>query len=482
MKKEHVPFWVLTSAYASAFMLPLLLSEGTFLDGLIYAVLARNTAAGLGSFWAPHYSIPSGGGWFEHPPLGLNIESLFYRVLGEGLWVEHIHSLATFLVCGWLLVVLWRVVVRDDDQLRRLSWLPILFWVMNPQVTWAYANNMLENTMTVFSLAAVIFLLRSCRTDRNWLLNQALGTAAIITSILTKGSVGLFPLATFAVYQLATRQFGWVRTVWRSLLLVGSVAVLLGLVWLIPEARHGLTRYYDSQLHASLSGTRGSAGNQAMFLVKLFNTLIPAVVVALLIMMAGWRKRLLRPVNGGLLRWSVVMLLLGMAGSVPLVVSPRQSMFYVLPSFPFYAMALALPVATIVAALVEALRNRTRLLRGWQVAAGVLLIGAVAFSATKIGTYNRSAGMVRDIKLIGPHVRSKVEMPADQEYVVGLCRKLYSNWGLDVNLTRYYHLTVAREDAKPLFVIGTGSCADELGPGYVQVPLQTSDFHLFTRK
>jgi len=482
MKKEHAAFWVLTGAYAAAFMLPLLLSEGTFLDGLIYAVLARNTAAGLGSFWAPHYSIPSNGGWFEHPPLGLNIESLFYRVLGDGLWVENIHSVATFLACGWLIIALWKLLVGDNRQLRRLGWLPVLFWVMNPQVTWAYANNMLENTMTIFSLTAVVFLLRSCRTDKGWLLNQVLGTVAILASILTKGSVGLFPLATFAAYQLATRQFGWLRAVWRTLLLVGSVAALFGLVWLIPEAKHGLTRYYESQFAASLSGARGSVGNQAQFLVKLFNTLIPALVVAILVLVAGWRKRLLSQSGGDLLRWGVVMLLLGMAGSVPLVVSPRQSMFYVLPSFPFYALATALPVAMIVSALVEALSDRTRLLRGWQIAAGILLVGAVAFSATKIGTYNRSADMVRDIKLIGPHVRSQIDAPADQEYVVGLCRQLYRDWGLDVNLTRYYHLTVARDDSTQAFVIGTDGCADRMEAEYTRVPLQTRDYHLFTRK
>ena len=168
MTKHHAPFWGLAIAYGTAFMLPVLLSEGTFLDGLIYAVLARNLAMGLGSFWAPHYSLTVHDQWFEHPPLGLNIESLFYRVLGDGIWVEHVHSLATALVCGLLIVVLWNQVVGEDRRLRRLGWLPVLFWLLNPQVTWAYANNMLENTMSIFTLAAVIMLLRGCRASRRW--------------------------------------------------------------------------------------------------------------------------------------------------------------------------------------------------------------------------------------------------------------------------------------------------------------------------
>ncbi len=49
MNKQQAPYWGITFSYAAAFMLPTLLSEGTFLDGQIYAVLGRNLALGLGS-------------------------------------------------------------------------------------------------------------------------------------------------------------------------------------------------------------------------------------------------------------------------------------------------------------------------------------------------------------------------------------------------------------------------------------------------
>jgi hypothetical protein len=35
---------------------PSLLSEGMFMDGLIYANISANLAKGLGSFWSPHFS------------------------------------------------------------------------------------------------------------------------------------------------------------------------------------------------------------------------------------------------------------------------------------------------------------------------------------------------------------------------------------------------------------------------------------------
>ncbi len=482
MAKKQMIFWALTITYGAAGMLPILLSEGTFFDGMIYAVLARNLAAGVGSFWAPHFSLTSQAQWFEHPPLGLNIASLFYRVLGEGVWVEHAYSLFTVLVCSGLIIVLWKQVVPDGRRLRRLAWLPVLFWFMNPQVTWAYANNMLENTMSIFTLGAVILLLRSCRDGKRWALYLLLGAVAVVAAVLTKGLVGLFPLVTLGAYQLGTRRLGWRRTAGRTLLLVTGAAALMALVMTIPAARYNIARYLETQLLPSMSGQRTDTGNPFIYLVKLLNTLLPALVVALAITLAGWRKRLLSGVTADHMRWALTFLLLALAGSVPLMVSPRRSMFYVLPSFPFYAIATALPVAAITSDLIERLRDGSRLLRGWQIAAGLLLAAVAVFSASRIGTYNRSEIMVRDVKAIGSYLQSELGLAVDQEYAVGACRRLWRNWNLETNLARYHRLGLAHNDSTMTFVVTDDLCAEELDATYVRVALETNRYHLYVRR
>lgn len=479
MSKLHRSFWALTVAYGMAFMLPILLSEGTFLDGEIYAVLARNLASGLGSFWAPHYSIASHVSWFEHPPLGLNIEGLFFRLLGDGVWVEHVHTLVITLITGWLIVVLWRQIVGAQPALRSLSWLPVLLWLMNPQVTWAGANNMLENTMSIFVLAAVILLLHSCQNGKYWPLELALGAAAIVAAVLTKGSVGFFTLATLAACQLGTGRLGWWSTVWRSLLVLAIVASILALVLIFPAARFNISRYLDTQFLPSLGGSRGDLGIHFVLLVKLFNALAPALGLTLLILLVGWRLRMLRRISAGLPGWTAVMLLLAIVGSVPLVVSPRQSMFYVLPSFPFYALALAIPISAVTTAMVETLRERTRLRRVWQYGAAVVLVVVVGFSLTKIGTYNRSETLVRDVKTIGSFLQSELALEPEQEYAVGVCSGLQKDWGLEVNLLRYCWIGVDWTDTPQRFVVGIDGCADRMGSDYHRVPLATQQYHLY---
>ncbi|MDD5707865.1 MAG: glycosyltransferase family 39 protein [Kiritimatiellae bacterium] len=477
---RHWPFWALTAAYGGALMLPKLLSEGTFLDGEIYAVLARNLAEGQGSFWRPYFS-PTDPVWAEHPPLGLNIASLFYRALGDGAWVEHVYSFVTALVCGWLIVVAWQRATGGSRQLRELRWLPLLFWLLNPQVTWAYANNMLENTMTIFTLLAVLALLRACRDRGPWLLSLVLGAAAMVAAALTKGIVGLFPAATFAAYQLATRRLGWGRTAARTVLLAAAVTTLIALVLAIPAARSNLALYLDTQFLTSLSGQRGGTDNQFRFLVKLLNTLLPALGAAGVIWLTGRRGRGQDAAAPDLRRWALVFLLLGMAGSIPLVFSPRQSMFYVLPSFPCYALAFALWVAPAAAELVARVHERPGALRAWQTIAGLLLAAVLVYSASRIGTYNRSEAAIRDVKAIGAFVQAELGLDRTQPYEIGMCRGLWTQWGLHTNLARYSRLGAARNDSTMAFVVAQDRCAADLDGRYARVPIATREFHLYTR-
>ena len=48
---------------------PLLLANGMFMDGTMYASISRNLAQGLGSFWKLYFSATLYPEFHEHPPL-----------------------------------------------------------------------------------------------------------------------------------------------------------------------------------------------------------------------------------------------------------------------------------------------------------------------------------------------------------------------------------------------------------------------------
>ena len=73
------PFRLLTLAALAAALVPRLAQRGMFVDGVTYAAIARNLAEGRGTFWSPHYTATLYSIFHEHPPLGLWLESLWFR-------------------------------------------------------------------------------------------------------------------------------------------------------------------------------------------------------------------------------------------------------------------------------------------------------------------------------------------------------------------------------------------------------------------
>src|SRR5688572_2071285 len=101
MDKRINPFSVFTLVIMLVLVLPVLLQDGMFMDGVQYACVSRNLANGDGTFWFPwlHDSwVKADSPYFmEHPPLVYGIQSIFFRVLGDTMYTERIYSLFTLL-------------------------------------------------------------------------------------------------------------------------------------------------------------------------------------------------------------------------------------------------------------------------------------------------------------------------------------------------------------------------------------------------
>jgi 4-amino-4-deoxy-L-arabinose transferase-like glycosyltransferase len=194
--------WLLTAAIIAFRLLPGLARPGMFFDGVTHAAIARNMAAGTGDFWHPVFSPADGAGYHEQPPLGFWLESLFFRALGDHFWVEKLFSAVIALATAAAIAAIWRRLAGERAELRNLDWLPVALWAAMPGWGWMFGNNMLENTLGLFTTLAVYAILRASDTRGSTShvarrsLCLALGAACIVAGVLSKGPVGLFPLAT----------------------------------------------------------------------------------------------------------------------------------------------------------------------------------------------------------------------------------------------------------------------------------------------
>jgi 4-amino-4-deoxy-L-arabinose transferase-like glycosyltransferase len=76
---------------------PLLLANGMFMDGCMYASIARNLAMGKGTLWNLCFSNTCMQEFHEHPPLVFWMQGALFYVLGDSIYVERLYSLLILL-------------------------------------------------------------------------------------------------------------------------------------------------------------------------------------------------------------------------------------------------------------------------------------------------------------------------------------------------------------------------------------------------
>jgi len=158
-------YWLLTTTIFIALLIPTLVQDGMFLDGITYSAISRNMASGLGSYWNPHYTKTLYSNFHEHPPLVFIIQSLFFKLFGYGIYTERIYSFLTAILTAIGIIQCWRL-FNKENELKEYSWLLILLWITIPLISWSYKNNLLENTMGVFTIFSVYFIIKSLIENR----------------------------------------------------------------------------------------------------------------------------------------------------------------------------------------------------------------------------------------------------------------------------------------------------------------------------
>lgn len=208
----------LAAAVCLALILPRIAQPGMFVDGVTYAVLARNLAEGLGSFWSPFFSTTVYPVFHEQPPLGIGLEALAFAILGDHLYVERLFSILIFALTARVLVALWRRVLPIE-----YDWLPLFFWILPSIVTWGAINNMLEGIQALFTIAGVAFIVYAATvaSGTRAMLGSIAAGLAVVAACLVKGPVGLFPLAvpplTWMLVGTGRRQVRRIAGIWITL-------------------------------------------------------------------------------------------------------------------------------------------------------------------------------------------------------------------------------------------------------------------------
>lgn len=443
----HKVFFVFTAAVFIALMLPEMCQEGMFMDGTIYAAIARNLSIHIGDFWHLKFSDTTFPVFNDHPPLAFGLESLFFKAFGEAFYAEKLYGFCCAIITAFLIIRVWKHLFKNHHY-ENMYWLPLLLWMITPKVFWSFNNNMLENTLTVFSTAAILLLLKSIQQPLfKQILYLFFAGIMLIAAFLSKGFPGLFPLAFFFFFYVsAPREFH----IKRMLALTGifvCMCVLSSALFLLwqGQAIESLGAYLNIQVFNSIKGG-DRVGSRWNWLNDYFQQIIPMLGILLLVVFSNRKFFIAQWRNQTAMRQStLLMLLIALSASLPLMVSPKLSAYYLVPCFPFMAMAFAIIMAPNTEALIQKIDVDSKFPKRFFYF-NVCLIAAIGiFSILQFGNKFRDEALLRDIE--------KIQVYLPSEKTISIAEPMYQDWRLIAYFQRKAKININREPQRSKYLL-----------------------------
>lgn len=444
------------------------LKHGYFVDGMIYASVARNLAEGYGSFWHLKLSDHLFSVFHEHPPLGIWIQSLLYGAFGDTELIDKFYGFVIGFGILGTIAAIWRRVRGPGAGV----WFPLLVFVLFPLTTYVLSYNWLEHILTlniVLTALALIAALQADDATRRTLLAGGAGLL-IVTGILIKGPTALYPLAIPLLWwAFMDRGRLAPAALVLSLALALAASAMALLLWLSDDAANFFRGYLQEQVLGSIQGRNSVHARTKLLESLLTEELISPLLVFAVAMFATrtrWRELRFDRTFG-------FFLAVALSGSLPLMISQKQNDYYLFISLPFYALALASLFDPLRTAL-EARAPRRR--RGLTVAAGLLVLLAPTAMLAGSGQYRKDADYHKSFTETGIQLERRSR-------VTGCPRSFFfQDWNLTANFQRYHAATLT-DTPNERYLVTTREAAAECVPtGYRRLSRKDTPLLLYVRE
>ena len=421
-------FWLFTFFVFFVLFYPSVLKDGMFLDGITYSAISKNLANGLGDFFNLTYSKTIHTNFHEHPPLVFGIQSLFFKLLGNSFYTERVFGLFISLLTFLGITLIWSLVWKKDQQ--KLSWIPVLFWISIPLVLWSYRNNLLENTMGVFTLFSSYFILKSS-IKKSWIY-LVFGGLFLVLGLLSKGPVAFFPLSIPLIYGLVYKTKNYSLLSFFFLIIL---VVLIGafFVFMLPGLYENIAHYLNKQLFPAINNAREITTNNRFFILFLLlkELLFPVLLGAIVFLLTYFKKMAF----AGVPKTTVLFGFIAFAASIPLMISLKQRDFYLVPALPFFALSIGFFLKPYIQSLIDLISERVLMgLKKTTVFSFLVLIGLLLFSDN---------GSSRDSVLLSDVYKISAEIT--EGGMISSSKELQTNWLLIAYLSRIGYLSLDKK-------------------------------------
>lgn len=467
MKNKDYSFYILVVAIFLGIISPYFLSIGMFMDGLLYADISKNLARGIGSFWDLKLTETFNSHFNGHPPLAFGLQSLFFKILGDSIYTEKIYSILTYFITGFIIVAIWKRI--STKEFKKFAWLPLFLWICIPIVTWAAPNNMLENTMMIFTSLSVLFYIKSLQ--KNSFLYLSLAGFMLFLGFMSKGLVALFPLLFGFWLWVFKRNTNFQRFLTDFIILLSAILLpFLFMYMFVPQGIEYIAEYFNKQIIGSIENSQ-TVNNRFFILGRMIMELLPVGIIVVLISLF---TRKCKPKNHNI-NWFLIFVFLGLSGVLPIIVSMKQRGFYILATFPFFSIAFAYIIAPKLNYIFEKVNKKVLSFDFLKYISFLFLAIAITLNIMQINKIGRNKELLSDIYHI-------IEIVPESS-IISVSDDIWSNWSLHGYLYRLANISIESKTPfeNKFLLVNKKNNADTLII-YKKYPIILDNFELYEKK
>ncbi|SIQ89738.1 4-amino-4-deoxy-L-arabinose transferase [Rhizobium sp. RU33A] len=476
--------WILLCAAVCLQILLKLVHVSMFFDGGIVASVARNLSEGRGTIWAPHFSETLFPTFVGHPPLIFWLLAIGFSLFGDTIVVEKAFSLITFVLSAVLLFKIWMRVNIDDIVVQKAFPLALVMTLIAGRVNWGFANGIIDNLLAVFSLTAVLLVVvaydrPSPMFSTKRLAPVILTGVAICFSLMTKGPIGLFPLAAPIISWLVFRRPTFLVMVLDTLIILAVILLFFATLYAFEASRDAMDRFIIAQRASSLTGADSQFDKSVHVLRSILAVNGYSLTILALSVLARWRFGLGRSI--GLYRdprvkRAAFLILIGISASLPIMLSPRIANFYFNTSLFFYSAGFAILISP---TIMEALsRLRDEWTKIFSMAALAILVASVVIVIANMGRPGTDAQTIEQAMVIE---RTVCAGQSTCKASISACENAWQDWALHTYMQRFYKISIAKQaDVDADYIVAETSCGDL--PGYRQMQTNIKPYTLMKRQ
>lgn len=463
--KKQLPFFLIIFSLFLLLISPNFLSKGMFIDGIVYSNFSKNFALGLGSYLHPYYSQTYLLNFTSHPPMFFLVEGLFFKIFGLDFYIEKVFSVLCILISGFLMVKLY---IKLGFK---VSFLPFLFFVSIPLISWSATNNIIENALMIFTTLSVLLYIYSIEKKRFlWIFLSGL---CVAIGFSLKGFVALFPYSFPFIYWLVVRKLSPKRMIIDSIfLIVFSCLPIIISMYSYPDAKSYFDSYFNIQIMGDLINKQ-TVSSRFCIIGKFCSEIIIPIIILIIFFFINKRDKLKLFSNKENTKIGLVLFLFSLTAVLPIMISMKQSGFYLLPSFPFLAISIASLIDSRVNELLSKIDFKSTSFLWAKYSSFILLFISIITCYSFYNTYSRDKELLSDIDKIAGYLPNMalVNVPKEMEKEYSLFAYSARNYNIsiDPNMNNKRRYLLIRKE------IDNSNYSQE----YKRVELETELYYLY---